>query len=159
MASVSVSPSCFLCSANLLVSSKRRLISPLSSAYAEVHKFVVDIVRPNHCFEGVSYVCRLPCFANLTKAVRHHVALIELMEAFGTPTTKCVTADSTTHTDSCTPHSPHLCVETASTMLNTSVSSSSSLELESDSSEDEMAHVTGMSESTHREVHTPHTHT
>ena len=79
-----VSPCCFLCSASLGFPTKRRVISPVSKVNADIHEFLVTVVRPGHQFGSkVAYVCRMPCFSNLTTAVKHHVTLRDLMLSFG----------------------------------------------------------------------------
>ena len=98
-----VSPCCFLCSASLGFPTKRRVISPVSEVNADIHEFLVTAVRPGHQFGSkVAYVCRMPCFSNLTKAVKHHVTLRDLMLSFGAPIhahIKTTTSDASTQTD------------------------------------------------------------
>ena len=65
MATVSTDVRCILCGTD------QPVISPVSEANRSVNSFLTAIVRPGFRFgDDISYVCRLPCFSNLTKAVR-----------------------------------------------------------------------------------------
>ena len=57
------------------------MINPRSEGNAVVHDFFVNIVSSGYKFESssVSYLCRVPCFSSLQKAVKHHNALEELL--------------------------------------------------------------------------------
>ena len=64
-----------------------QLLNPVSEANADVHEFLhVTFVRPDCRFgTEAAYTCRRTCFADLTKSVRHNVALRELLCTLGAP--------------------------------------------------------------------------
>ena len=65
-----------LCDAALPAATERQLLNPVSEENMDVHEFLVTFVRPDSCFgTEVAYTCCRTFFANLTKSVRHNVAL------------------------------------------------------------------------------------
>ncbi len=71
---------CLLCSKPLPYACKRRLLSPVTEANADVHEFFVTHVSPGFQFgEQQSYVCRQGCWGDLEKAVKHFVQLRDLL--------------------------------------------------------------------------------
>ena len=111
------SPCCCLCSANLAVANRSRIISPVSEANADAHEFFTAFVRPGYRFgEELHYVCRTPCFSDLAKAVKHYVALEQLLLAFGAPArlrnTPLSDASTQTPDATTTPHFSAAVVET-----------------------------------------------
>lgn len=87
---------CFFCNAALLAAATRRLLHPVTDANADVHHFFVTVVRPGHHFSAESvYACRRVCFANLAKAMRHHIALQELLHTLGSVNATCVDTATT----------------------------------------------------------------
>ena len=81
-------PRCVICNSDVPIPAKRRviLIHPCSDVNADAHELFVSVVSPGCKFEStaVSYVCRVPCFSNLVKAVKHHVALQGLLVSLRT---------------------------------------------------------------------------
>ena len=75
------SPSCVVCNSDLPTAAQRRVINPCNEANGDVHNFFVNVVSPGYKFSSssVSYLCRVPCFSNLQKAVKHHDTLKELL--------------------------------------------------------------------------------
>ena len=78
--------SCVVCGADLPMAVKRRVLYPPNEANADVREFFVSVVAPGYSFASdiVRYVCRYTCFATLQKAVKHHVALQDLLEKLRT---------------------------------------------------------------------------
>ena len=74
--------SCVVCSADLPTVVKRRVLHPPNEANADVHEFFVSVVAPGYSFAS-DIVC-YTCFATLQKAVKHHVALQDLLEKLRT---------------------------------------------------------------------------
>ena len=91
---------CCLCSADLAVVNRRRVIRPISEANADVCEFFTAFVRPGYEFgEAVHYVCRTPCFSNLVKTVKCHVALMATLGVSACLRRTCARADAGTQTD------------------------------------------------------------
>ena len=73
-------PQCALCSAALPAAAERQLLKPVSGVSADVHEFLVTLVRLDCRFgTEAACTCHRTCFANLT---RHNVALRELLCTF-----------------------------------------------------------------------------
>ena len=73
-------PQCALCDSALPAAAEQQLLKPVSEANADVHEFLVTFVKPDCRFgTEAAYTCRRTCFANLTKSVRHNIALRELL--------------------------------------------------------------------------------
>ena len=73
---------CVICRLPLPVASKRRRINPVTEANADVHEFFIHYVVPGYVFspsDSVKYMCLYPCFADIMKALKHHLALQELL--------------------------------------------------------------------------------
>ena len=70
--------SCVICHLPLLISSKRRLINPVTEANTDVHEFFVQYVVPGYVFspsDSSKYVCKYPCFADVEKATKRHLLM------------------------------------------------------------------------------------
>ena len=74
--------SCVICRLPLPVSSKRRLINPVTEASADVHEFFVQYVVPGYVFspsDSSKYICKYPCFADVEKAMKRHLSMQEIL--------------------------------------------------------------------------------
>ena len=73
---------CVICHLPLPIASKRRLINPVPEANADVHEFFIHFVAPGFIFspsDSVKYMCLYPCFADVKKALKHHLTLQEIL--------------------------------------------------------------------------------
>lgn len=76
---------CVVCNSPVTKAVQRRVIYPCSEVNRDIYEFFLKVVSPGYKFKAttghgaVNYVCRVPCFSNLQKAVKHHVALENLL--------------------------------------------------------------------------------
>ena len=67
---------CTLYNAGLPAAVERQILNSVSEADVDVHEFLVTFVRPDSRFgTEAAYTCHRTCFANLTRSLRHNVAL------------------------------------------------------------------------------------